>query len=169
MGAALIGLGAVPSRLRAKGYGATVSVSAANRIKLKLKSERRVGLHAIAEICTQGGVEFEQAHSDFGESVLATLRPLAELLEKPSNSSIRLSVEGHTDDVGEAQDNAKLSVARAQSVVKSLVSLSVDASRLVAHGFGHTLPIEDNTSAEGRQRNRRVQFLVIPDVTKESK
>mgnify|MGYP001476957987 CR=1 FL=1 len=43
-------------------------------------------------------------------------------------------------------------------------SLGVESGRLVAHGFGATLPLEDNTTDEGRARNRRVQFLVIPDV-----
>ena len=64
--------------------------------------------------------------------------------------------------------HAKLSVARAQSVSRQLQSLGIAADRLVAHGFGSTLPAADNSSDDGRAKNRRVQFLVIPDVKNES-
>ena len=83
------------------------------------------------------------------------------LKEKPE---MRLSIEGHTDDQGASAENARLSVNRAQAVAKHLSELGIDGTRLVAHGFGATLPLEDNSSDEGRARNRRVQFLVIPDV-----
>ena len=80
------------------------------------------------------------------------------------HTNLRLSVEGHTDDRGDANENAKLSVARAKAVVQSLAGFGVDASRLVPHGFGATLPLHDNSTEDNRQHNRRVQFLVIPDV-----
>ena len=57
VGAALIALGAMPSKLRAKGYGATVTLSAAMRARLRLKSDRRVGLHAISEVGSRYGCE----------------------------------------------------------------------------------------------------------------
>lgn len=66
--------------------------------------------------------------------------------------------------VGEPTENAKLSAKRAHKVCLALQELGVSSSRLVAHGFGATLPIEDNATPEGRAKNRRVQFLVIPDV-----
>ena len=75
---------------------------------------------------------------------------------------MRLSVEGHTDDIGLPAENAKLSLARAATVCKHLESLGVDSSRLVPHGFGAAFPIDDNGTEAGRQHNRRTEFLIIP-------
>ncbi len=72
----------------------------------------------------------------------------------------RISVEGHTDNVGGAEYNLKLSRARAASVVKWLVDNGVDPHRLTSQGFGLERPIDVNTTAEGRQRNRRVEFHI---------
>ena len=162
VGAALIALGAVPSRLRAKGYGATISLSAAMRARLKVKSERRVGIHAISEVSTRYPLEFARRDDCLSDKATALLKDLALLLGEREN--VRLSIEGHTDDRGEAADNGRLSVARAQAVAKFLAMQGIDSTRLVAHGFGATLPLDDNATDEGRARNRRVQFLVIPDV-----
>lgn len=162
VGAALIALGAMPSRLRAKGYGCSVGLTATMKARLKLKSERRVGLHAIHEVSTKYPLEFEPRRFEIGPQGVALLNEIATLMRDAAD--IRLSIEGHADDVGEASGNAKLSVNRAQGVLRHLHSLGVDPNRLVAHGFGSALPIADNTADEGRARNRRVQFLVIPDV-----
>jgi len=164
VGAALIALGAMPSKLRAKGYGATVTLSAAMRARLRLKSDRRVGLHAISEVGSRYGCEFAAKATNVSDHALELLREIATLCRE--NRTLRLSVEGHTDDRGEPAENAKLSVSRAQSVCRALESLGIDVNRMVPHGFGATLPLSDNTSEDGRQRNRRVQFLVIPDVTR---
>jgi outer membrane protein OmpA-like peptidoglycan-associated protein len=164
VGAALIALGAMPSRLRAKGYGATVTLTAQMKIRHKLKSERRVGIHAISELCTRTPVEFASRDSVLSETGETVTKEVADLLNGAPR--LRVSIEGHTDDRGDAQQNAMLSVMRAQAVSKHLQSLGIDSSRLVAHGFGSTLPLLDNTSEENRARNRRVQFLVIPDVSR---
>lgn len=162
VGAAMIALGVRPSRLRAKGYGAQVGLTAAMRARLKVKTERRVGIHAISEVSTQYPLEFARSTVELSERVAELLGDVAALLRE--DAALRLSIEGHADDRGDAQENAKLSVGRAQAVQKYLGGLGVETSRLVAHGFGATLPLEDNASEEGRARNRRVQFLVIPDV-----
>ena len=132
------------------------------RARLKIKTERRVGIHAISEVSTKYPLEFAPKTLELSERVTELLGDVAALLR--DDAALRLSIEGHADDRGDAQENAKLSVGRAQAVQKYLGSLGVESSRLVAHGFGATLPLEDNASEEGRARNRRVQFLVIPDV-----
>jgi OOP family OmpA-OmpF porin len=83
------------------------------------------------------------------------------LLTEPT---MRLSVEAHTDATGEAADNVVLSNARAAAVVAHLEGLGVEAARLTPHGFGQAFPCDDNGTEAGRQRNRRVEFVVIPDV-----
>ncbi|MEO0424254.1 MAG: OmpA family protein [Pseudomonadota bacterium] len=67
-----------------------------------------------------------------------------------------LLVEGHTDNVGNAQDNQVLSAARAGAVVTALVDLGVDAVRLESEGFGESSPVASNESASGRALNRRI-------------
>jgi OOP family OmpA-OmpF porin len=75
----------------------------------------------------------------------------------------RISVEGHTDNVGGATYNKGLSERRAASVVSWLVKQGVDPSRLTSRGYGLEKPIDVNTTAAGRQRNRRVEFHIVED------
>lgn len=76
-----------------------------------------------------------------------------------ADPALRISIDGHTDDTGDAAHNQRLSEARAQAVVASLVAQGIDASRLEAKGYGQTQPVADNTSEEGRARNRRVELV----------
>ncbi len=77
---------------------------------------------------------------------------------------LHIRVEGHTDDRGDDNYNLDLSQRRAAAVVTYLVERGeVDASRLVAQGFGETRPIEPNESRTGRAANRRVEFNIIQD------
>jgi len=69
-----------------------------------------------------------------------------------------LEIGGHTDDVGKADYNMKLSGERAAAVVQWLVAHGVAASRLSSHGYGDTQPLVKNTSDENRAKNRRVEL-----------
>jgi outer membrane protein OmpA-like peptidoglycan-associated protein len=70
-------------------------------------------------------------------------------------------IEGHTDSKGNPRANMTLSAGRAASVRTFLVSAGVAAERLTSSGFGDTQPIADNATAEGRAKNRRVQFNIM--------
>jgi outer membrane protein OmpA-like peptidoglycan-associated protein len=72
----------------------------------------------------------------------------------------KVKVEGHTDSVGPAAMNLKLSQARAESVVKYLTSKGVDPERLEAVGYGLTRPIASNATEKGRAQNRRTEFNI---------
>jgi outer membrane protein OmpA-like peptidoglycan-associated protein len=74
---------------------------------------------------------------------------------------VKIKVEGHTDNVGKAEKNKKLSQDRATSVVAYLVKKGVDAGRLEAVGHGQDSPVEDNATAKGREANRRVEFNIV--------
>lgn len=74
--------------------------------------------------------------------------------------SAHVTVEGHTDDQGEPEANMALSEARARAVVDYLVAGGIAADRLSAVGWGEANPIAENTTAEGRQMNRRIEFRV---------
>jgi len=76
---------------------------------------------------------------------------------------LKIEADGHTDAIGTDEYNQKLSEARAESVRSYLAQEGVPADHLTSRGFGKTRPISTNTTAEGRQRNRRVELLVSGD------
>ena len=76
------------------------------------------------------------------------------------NSDVEVTIDGHTDNVGTEKFNNSLSVKRAEATKKYLVSKGIAANRLVTAGFGFTQPIADNKTAEGRQKNRRIEIRI---------
>lgn len=78
-----------------------------------------------------------------------------------SHSGMRVQVEGHTDSQGNDASNKDLSQRRAEAVVTYLAKKGVEASRLVAKGFGEESPIASNDTKAGRQQNRRVVFTIL--------
>ena len=79
-----------------------------------------------------------------------------------------VSIEGNTDNTGSADHNMKLSQQRADNVKNFLVEQGIDAGRLSAKGLGMTMPIADNSTKEGRQKNRRVDLVIQAKVLQES-
>lgn len=77
------------------------------------------------------------------------------------NPSLEIEISGHTDSKGGDDYNLNLSQGRAQSVVNYIVSNGIDEFRLVAQGYGETVPLESNDTDEGRAFNRRVEFKVL--------
>ena len=75
--------------------------------------------------------------------------------------SLRIQIDGHTDDRGNDEKNQKLSEARAASVKAYLVSKGIEESRLSTAGYGESKPIEDNKTAKGRAANRRIEFSIL--------
>ena len=106
----------------------------------------------------------DRVYFDFGR---ATLRPesfseLNELVEFMKNKeTIRIEIAGHTDNVGKDADNLKLSQQRAEAIQNYLVKKGIQPSRLTAKGYGATLPIADNSTDEGRQKNRRTEVKIL--------
>lgn len=84
------------------------------------------------------------------------LNALAALLK--ANTDLGMDIEGHTDNTGTDAINTKLSQKRAESVLKYLKAKGVTADRLTAKGYGSSMPIDDNTTAAGRAKNRRVEL-----------
>jgi len=99
-----------------------------------------------------------------------TLKPGArEKLAKISgiilaHPGLTITVEGHTDSVGGDEYNMKLSEDRANAVRTYLVSQGLDSGIVTAQGFGKTRPVADNSTAAGRQQNRRVEMVVAGDL-----
>lgn len=82
---------------------------------------------------------------------------IASALKKDTN--LKISIEGHTDNTGDAAHNKKLSTDRANSVVTALVNQGIDKSRLSAKGFGSEKPLVPNDSEENKAKNRRVELV----------
>jgi outer membrane protein OmpA-like peptidoglycan-associated protein/Tol biopolymer transport system component len=103
----------------------------------------------------------------FFETGKATLTPeskgelnrAVELLK--TNPTMKIEISGYTDNVGSAASNMTLSQNRATSVLNYLVTGGIDASRLTPKGYGPNQPIASNDTPEGRQANRRTEFLIL--------
>jgi len=80
-------------------------------------------------------------------------------IDYQQNPDLKLRVEGHTDNQGSAAANQALSEKRAQAVVAWLVAHGTNASRLAAKGMGQTMPVADNSTQDGRAKNRRVELV----------
>src|SRR5919202_302545 len=87
------------------------------------------------------------------------VRRIAAVLQQYPNHQI--SVEGHTDSLGSETYNQRLSEERAAAVRAALVAGGVDPNRITSKGFGETQPVADNGTPAGRQRNRRVEVVVL--------
>lgn len=88
-----------------------------------------------------------------------TVKQIAEALQK--EQSLRISIEGHTDNSGESSHNIKLSNDRANEVMQNLTKQGIDNSRLTATGFGSEQPLVTNDSEENKAKNRRVELVRI--------
>ena len=162
VGGALIALGVLPLQLRAKGYGSKVPISRMEKLRLGIKSLRRVTVHSLGEIKCRDGCGFGPGESELSDAVRELLGHVAALMLSEKHKALRICVEGHTDNRGDSESNAKLSMSRAQAVAKHLSELGVDMGRLSPHGFGSTFPVDSNETDDGRRANRRVELLVIP-------
>lgn len=78
-----------------------------------------------------------------------------------TNAQMEIHIAGHTDDIGKDADNLTLSKKRAEAVRAYVMSRGIDGSRMTFEGYGETKPLSTNTSDEGRQRNRRVEFTIV--------
>ena len=104
------------------------------------------------------GIVFDEGSDRLRGESTPTLRAIGEMLK--AHPSLQLTIEGHTDDAGDAAQNQALSERRAKAVRQWLVSsYGIAGTRLDAHGFGATRPVDTNATAEGRLRNRRMELV----------
>jgi OOP family OmpA-OmpF porin len=121
--------------------------------KLRVKPEQKT-LRDVFDNLT-----FETGKSIIKSTSFPYLDELASvLIEDPTWN---LKVVGHTDNVGSDQINLRLSKARAEAVKKYLVDKGIAITRIETAGFGETKPIASNTTPDGREKNRRVEFTII--------
>jgi outer membrane protein OmpA-like peptidoglycan-associated protein len=108
-------------------------------------------------------IELRNVFFDTGKDILRqdSYEQLTQLItyltQKPK---AEIEIRGHTDNVGNDEDNQKLSERRAKAVYDYLISKGINPIRLKYNGFGETTPVDSNETFEGKQKNRRVEFLV---------
>ena len=168
--AAAIRAKAEADALKAKEEAALAEAARAQKAAADLRAQLLEQFNRILEtrdtprglVVNMGDVLF-----DFGKY---ELRPEArEKLAKLSgiilaHSGLELAVEGHTDNVGSDELNQKLSEKRAETVRAYLIQQGLAETSVTSRGFGETTPVADNSSTEGRQRNRRVEIVVSGQV-----
>lgn len=113
-------------------------------------------LVADGRVATQG-ILFDTGSDVIKPHSTPTLEEITSMLKE--HADLKLVIEGHTDNVGDAAANQSLSEKRAAAVKAYLVSKGIDASRLESRGLGATKPKVANDTAEGRQTNRRVELV----------
>lgn len=113
-------------------------------------------------IVNMGDVLFDTGKSDLRSEAREALAKLTGIvLNYPT---LRLAIEGHTDTTGSEEFNQTLSQKRANAVRDYLVTQGLDTGKLSAQGMGMNNPVADNSSVEGRQKNRRVEIIVSGEV-----
>lgn len=111
------------------------------------------------KITFDSGILFDTNSSALRPTSASDIASLATTLKKYPDTNV--IVEGHTDNTGTDAINQPLSVNRAQSVATSLTGQGVASSRITTQGYGSTQAVADNTTAEGRQANRRVEVAIF--------
>jgi len=168
-GAVLIGIGVL-----LLGYGVYRYLSKRKLAKMKKECESKGGIwDEKTKTCTLPENKSQRVLKDAYDNLTfeigkAIIKPtsfpyldeLVSVIQDPDALNWTLEIQGHTDNVGGKDYNQKLSENRANAVKKYLVDKGVKADRIVAKGFGLSKPIASNDTAEGRAKNRRVEFII---------
>jgi len=162
--------GIAPSRLSAKGYGKSRPIASNDSDAGKQKNRRIDAIIDCAletkeiatppeRLCMTLKVEFATDSAEIQPRYFDEVNKVGEYMKKyPTTTAV---IEGHTDNVGSAELNMKLSQRRAKNVVTYLVDkFGIDPSRLSAKGYGSSRRIAYNTTPEGRQANRRINAII---------
>lgn len=123
------------------------------------ESEEKEQPQPISKPIILKNIFFETASAKLRPESLTELNRLKQLLEE--NPTLRIQLNGHTDNVGSESDNQILSENRAKAVYNFLIENNIAAERLSYKGFGESQPIDTNDSPQGRQNNRRTEFVII--------
>lgn len=133
----------------AKEFEQTIEKITAEDIINEINSNGFISLH----------INFDTGKSRIKADSYEIISEITKMLK--TNPDLKISIEGHTDNVGDESSNMKLSKNRAKSVLMALVDEGIEESRLKSEGFGQTQPVGDNTTEEGKAKNRRVELRKI--------
>jgi len=123
------------------------------KIKLEQKTLKKGEAYKLNDIY------FATNSSELTPKALFTITAFAEYLKE--NPELKVAIHGHTDNVGNENDNLILSKNRARAVYLALLDERISLDRLSYEGFGESRPIADNTTESGRAKNRRTEFVIL--------
>ena len=152
--------------------GVPDAVDACPRVPGKPKKDpKKKGCPTMIEVDDSGGIKvIQQVHFETGTAKLSAdsfpvLQEVADYLKATPGIKL-MSVDGHTDNTGSAALNKSLSQQRAETCKNWLTAHGVGADRLEAHGFGPDKPVADNSTVDGRAKNRRTEFNILKQESK---
>lgn len=102
-------------------------------------------------------ITFDTGKATIKPESMTEINRIAQLMKE--NPSVKFEIQGHCDNTGSAATNDKLSQQRAEAIMAALVDMGIEKGRLSAVGKGSREPIADNSTDEGRAKNRRVEFI----------
>jgi outer membrane protein OmpA-like peptidoglycan-associated protein len=102
-------------------------------------------------------INFETGKAAIKTESQKTIDQIVQMLK--DNPSLNITIEGHTDNVGTLKSNQTLSENRAKAVMNAIIAQGIDKTRLASKGWGQSKPIADNSTEEGRAKNRRVEIV----------
>lgn len=133
--------------LEKQGMASSLGFLDAAAIKKELDAKGRVALY----------INFDTGKSTLRPDAQPIIAEVNKLLV--ADPALKLMIEGHTDNTGSAEHNRELATTRARSVLAALTALGIETTRLASNGFGPDKPIADNSTDEGRAKNRRVELV----------
>ena len=156
--------------LKAKEEAAKAEAERARQAAEQLRAQLLDQLNKILEtrdsprglVVTMADVLFDTGKYDLRTPTREKLARLSGIIL--AHPGLNLEIEGHTDSTGSDELNQKLSEQRAGTTRSFLIEQGLTADSITAKGFGKTLPVADNSTAAGRQRNRRVEIIVSGEV-----
>ncbi|ASK29668.1 flagellar motor protein MotB [Chryseobacterium sp. T16E-39] len=135
--------------LETKPFKMTASLTQADEMKKELDTKGHIPLY----------INFDTDKATIKPESLPIIEEIQKLLA--GNTALKILIEGHTDNSGVATHNKKLSEDRANAVKMALIAKGTNAARLQSKGMGSDKPIADNTSEDGKAKNRRVEIVKI--------
>jgi outer membrane protein OmpA-like peptidoglycan-associated protein len=138
-------------------YQLTIVDVAAMEQKLEFTADQMADAIRKNGFVALNGILFDTGKASIQPSSQPLIDEMAALLKK--EGSLKLTVVGHTDNVGDKKANLELSKKRAESVMKALVAAGIDSKRLKSDGRGDSVPVGDNRTDDGRAKNRRVELV----------
>ena len=103
------------------------------------------------------GIRFDSGKATLKPESMGIINEMVEVMNE--HPDLKFSIEGHTDSDGDDASNLKLSEERAETVMNTMIDLGISADRLSTKGLGETMPVDTNSTPEGKANNRRVEFV----------
>lgn len=127
----------------------------------ELKTAGNISGTDLVNALNLAAITFATGSATISPNSMDILNKAADTLKAAADGA-KVEIGGHTDNVGDPASNTRLSEARANSVMVTLVKLGVNAAILTAKGYGDTKPVDSNDTPEGKAKNRRMAFSVAP-------